>query len=237
MTLTFNRRSNEEEWMGMQTVSFEEFQQSLSDLETINHWTLAYCPTLQWLREKISKVAATHTISIMDIGSGGGDMLRKLWQTFKGQHDFDLQGIDLHPWSKISALKLTAQNMPVRFETADIFTFTPERRVDFIISSLFTHHLSDAEIIRFLQWMETHAEQGWFINDLHRHPIPYFFIKYAVRLLRYTHLVQHDAPISVMRAFTRKDWQRLLAEAHIPMNGVVIRWYMPFRYGIAHNKS
>jgi len=25
--------------------------------------------------------------------------------------------------------------------------------------------------------MDSHARSGWFINDLHRHPLPYYFIK------------------------------------------------------------
>ena len=52
----------------------------------------------------------------------------------------------------------------------------PEKPIHFVISSLFTHHLTEPDIIRFLQWMETHAELGWFVNDLSRARIPYLLL-------------------------------------------------------------
>jgi hypothetical protein len=41
-----------------------------------------------------------------------------------------------------------------------------------IVSSHFAHHLSDADLVRFLRWMEGAARLGWFVNDLHRHWLP-----------------------------------------------------------------
>jgi hypothetical protein len=113
-----------------------------------------------------------------------------------------LTGVDVNPWSKQSAESVTAPYAPIQYETSDIFSFDPEHRADFIISSLFTHHLADNEIVKFLRWMDRHATRGWFINDLHRHPLPFFLIRYATRLLRFGPMVQYDGPISVARAFT-----------------------------------
>ena len=64
---------------------------------------------------------------------------------------------------------------------ADLKRFAPEMVIDLVISSLLTHHLADAEIVDFLDWMETHARMGWFINDLHRHPLAYHSIRWLTR--------------------------------------------------------
>jgi len=143
----------------------------------------------------------------------------------------------VNPWSKQSAESVTAPEAPIQFETSDIFSFDPERRADFIISSLFTHHLTDREIVKFLCWMDRHATRGWFINDSHRHPLPFFLIRYATRLLRFGPMVQYDGPISVARAFTAADWRRVVAEAEIPAERISINWFFPFRYRVAGRKA
>ena len=68
------------------------------------------------------------------------------------------------------------------------------------------------------------------INDLHRHPLAYYGIRWLTRLLRGSYLVQHDAPLSVARAFTRRDWQRLLAAAGI--THYALRWRWAFRWQV-----
>jgi alpha-pyrone synthase len=42
----------------------------------------------------------------------------------------------------------TPGDAPIRYETADLFSLDPSRRADFIVSSLFTHHLTDGDLIR-----------------------------------------------------------------------------------------
>ena len=51
--------------------------------------------------------------------------------------------------------------------------------IDFVVSSLFTHHLSDAMIVRFLRWMEATARRGWLIYDLQRQSCRIHFIGLA----------------------------------------------------------
>src|SRR3546814_17453349 len=80
--------------------------------------------------------------------------------------------------------------------------------------------------------MERHAALGWFVNDIHRHPLPYHFIRHAVRLAHMNRLVLHDAPVSVGRAFVRRDWLALIAEAGLAPDDVEIVWRLPFTYGV-----
>jgi 2-polyprenyl-3-methyl-5-hydroxy-6-metoxy-1,4-benzoquinol methylase len=235
MPSQFAERSARPELMDTETVKFAEFRDCLRQLAIINHWTLAYRPTLRWLGEILPQTDEAECISILDIGSGGGDMLRRIAQWNAGRFVLDLTGVDINPWAQLSA-ELHHSDDGIRYETCDIFALSPAIRADFIISSLFTHHLEDRALVQFLRWMEVHAERGWFINDLHRHVVPYYFIKYIVRLFRCNRLIVHDAPVSVHRAFTAADWRRLLEEAGIPVESVSIRWHFPFRYCLARRK-
>jgi 2-polyprenyl-3-methyl-5-hydroxy-6-metoxy-1,4-benzoquinol methylase len=232
-----SQRSTQPELMDTEPLSFAAFHDYLCDLTLINICTLAYRPTLKWLRRALAAGKPRQSVSVIDIGSGSGDMLRRICKwAGKRKIQTELIGVDLNPWSKQSA-ELTARGMPIRFETSNIFDFHPDRRADFIISSLFTHHLTDEEVISFIRWMDVHAIHGWFINDLHRHPVPYFFIKVFTRFFGFNRLVQNDAPLSVARAFVLADWRRLLTTAGIPMERIRITWFFPFRYGVACRAS
>lgn len=231
-------RSTQAELMDTETVSFEEFHQCLRQLEFINILTLAYRPTLQWFGKMWRHIPQEQTIFILDAGSGGGDMLGRIWK-WSQTHGFKvmLMGIDLNPWSKQSAETMTLKDILVSFETANIFSLNLPQQPDFIISSLFTHHLTDDELVKFIRWMDAQALRGWFINDLHRHPVAYYFIQYAMRIIPANRLIRHDAPVSVARGFTASDWRGLLEKAGIPQNRTRISWHFPFRYGVACEKS
>ena len=106
-----------------------------------------------------------------------------------------------------------------------------------MISALFAHHLDDAQLVRFLRWMEARARLGWLINDLQRHPIAWHIAWSAPRLLRMNRLVRHDAPLSVARALDERDWQRLLEEAGLAPPAATIEARFPYRYAIGRIKA
>ena len=99
-------------------------------------------------------------------------------------------------------------------------------RPDVIISSLFTHHLSDAQVVAFLRWMERHARLGWFINDLHRHRLPHLGFRLLARAMGWHRFVGHDGTVSIARAFRPREWESLLRQAGVL--GTVRRRF-PFR--------
>jgi 2-polyprenyl-3-methyl-5-hydroxy-6-metoxy-1,4-benzoquinol methylase len=231
----FYQRSYESELMDEEGIAFDEFHHCLQQLETINHLTLAYRPTLRWLNQWMN---SGEPLVILDVGCGGGDMLRQIAKKFSrgnAKNESVLIGVDLNPWAKKSA-ELDREFPWIHYETTDIFSFAYNRPIDIIIASLFTHHLTDSQIIHFLRWINGRAQRGWFINDLHRHPVPYYFIKAATRLLSRNRLIRNDAAVSVARSFTRADWQTLLDEAEI-RSRARISWHFPFRFCVSCEKK
>lgn len=230
-------RSHKKELMDDLSIGYEEFEETLSQLELLNQITGAYAPTLEAIRFFLKKHHQNkkQALRILDIGCGYGDTLRKIHHWAQSQDlKIELTGIDLNPWAKQAASFVTSKASPIRFITEDIFKLKVTRPYHIIINSLLTHHLTDAELIKMLQWMNHHAAYGWFINDLHRHPAPYFFIKYFVKLLRFNRLIKNDAPLSVARAFVARDWRDLSRRAQLNPQKLKIRWYWPFRWGVRY---
>jgi SAM-dependent methyltransferase len=225
-------RSTLPELMDTAQVSFEEFHHCLRDLRRINLCTLAYRPTLSWL-DRVVKTRDLKRLRVLDVGFGYGDMLRAIarWARRRGV-EVELTGVDLNPWSAKAAALATPPDMRIDYRIGDLFDLPQDCRSDVVISALFTHHLEDALLVRFLRWMQERAEVGWFSNDLHRHAISHGFARAMVRTLPVNRLVVHDAPLSVARAFTRADWDRVLGQAGFPPGIVSVDWYTPFRYGV-----
>ncbi|HEX2141983.1 MAG TPA: methyltransferase domain-containing protein [Candidatus Limnocylindria bacterium] len=219
--------------MDTETVSFEEFQECLRHLELINRCTLAYRPTLAWLDRLARRRGTGRPLSILDVGFGHGDMLRRIaaWADRSGL-PVHLAGVDLNPWSARAASLATPAGLPVRYEVGDVFEVRGDRPIDVVVSSLFAHHLADDDLVRFLRWMDARASAGWFVNDLHRHPLPYHAVRVAARLLPVSRMVRHDAPLSVTRGFTRRDWSTLLRRSGVDRDRVAVEWVFPFRYGV-----
>jgi SAM-dependent methyltransferase len=236
----FSRRNALAELMDSDETDFATFRACLVDLAKVNRLTLAYRPTMQFFRRLAAagRLPRDRPISIVDVGSGFGDMLRKIdrWAARRGFR-LDLTGVDLNPWSARTAVEATPPERPIRFVTTDVFDYRPPRPIDIVISSLFTHHLDDAALVRFLAWMEANATIGWFVNDLHRHPIPYHVFGATARALRFHYFVQHDGPISIARAFRSDDWRRLIAAAGLAPGAAEIRWRFPFRLCVARVKG
>ena len=236
--LDFSQRSGAAELMDSDLVEFVQFRACLVDLARVNRWTLAYRPTLAFL-DRIAQrgLPRDRPLAIVDVGSGYGDMLREISSWARRRRiDVSLTGIDRNPWARQAAAEVTTTD-PIHWLTADAFTYQPTDGIDVVVSSLLTHHLPDPLVIRFLRWMEDNTRLGWFINDLHRHPLPYYFFRHAARLARYHHFVQHDGPVSIARAFQRTDWQRLLSSAGIDESLASIDWWLPFRLCVERLKE
>lgn len=223
-------RSQATELMDDPSVDYETFAGCLRDLERVNVASLGYRPTLSWL----SRIVGTRThLSILDVGAGHADMLRAIarWASQR-RISVTLTAVDLNPWSAKAAHEATPDDIAITYLTTDVFELPEPPHYDVIISALFTHHLGDADLVRFVRWMQDTARLGWFVNDLHRHPIAYRGLQLLFALWPIHPFVRHDGPVSVQRAFSRDDWNAVLRAAAVPADAVEVRWRFPFRWGV-----
>ena len=217
------------EWMD-EPCSYEDFRECLVDLAQVNRLTLAYRPTLRFLDHLIAVQPPSKPLHIVDVGCGGGDMLRHIatWARRRGVAAI-LTGIDLNPHAARVARELSSSNSDVEWITGDAFSYAPPAGIDIVLSSLFTHHLPEPEIMHFLAWMESTARRGWFINDLCRERTPFRLFTVLAKAMRWHRFVQHDGPVSIRRSFREDDWQRMIAAAGLDLASVQIERRFPGR--------
>ncbi len=219
--MNLSRRSTRQERMDTDCVDYADYSRCLRDLSRVNTVTLTHRPMLSWLAQR-----ATSAFSVLDIACGHGDGLRKIRARYPAAR---LTGIDLNPWATDAARQATDPAAGIAFINGDAFTYRPAEKFDFIVCSQFTHHLTDAQVVTFLRWLQDNAGKGWFISDLHRHSIPYYGFPILARLAFWHTFVREDGQTSIARAFIAAEWKALLREAGVTDQQAFVAWYLPFR--------
>ena len=227
-----SQRSAETEWLDRADTSPEELALVIRDIASFNRAMLGHWPVIAWLR-RATKDATTETpLNLLDVGCGDGDLLRTIrrWARRRGL-TISLIGLDRSREAIRIARAATDEADEIDYRVTDIFDYVPTAQIDFVVSSLLTHHMSDDLIVRFLRWMEATARKGWLIYDLQRHPVPFHFIGLMGKLTRLHPIAIDDGLISVTRSLTRAEWQARLDEANISRDAVQMRWFL-FRFVI-----
>lgn len=222
---SFAHRSYKKELLDGDDVPFADIKRNMQELDFINKHLGGHEITLDGVVSVIKEAPVFNKeLSILEIGCGGGDNLRatKNWAAHI-KMPVQLSGVDINE-ECIAYAKAQRRNEGIAFIQSDYKLMPLPSKPDVIFSSLFCHHFTDDELSFQLQWMKQNASLGFFINDLHRHPLPYYSIKTLTALFSKSYLVKNDAPLSVRRGFKRKDWQRLFAAAGIENYSVKWRW-------------
>lgn len=140
-------------------------------------------------------------------------------------------------WAKVddsaeAARSATPAGMDIDYQTADAFAYTPTAPVDFIVSSQFTHHLTDEQVVEFLRWAEANSLNGWHVADLHRNSVAFYGFQLLGAAMGWHRIIVNDCTISIARSFRRQEWQAHLGRAGIQAD---ISWRMGFRFCVSRS--
>ena len=195
---------------------------NLKELHTINKLLGGYKVTLSALKH-----LDLQNKTWVDIGSGGGDMLQQIKKYNQKQGiETNLVGVDLkaacieyaqqHQDSDVTFIQDDYRNAPIHI-----------KKIDYLHACLFTHHLSDEQIIELIRFALEH-NITLIINDLQRHWLAYYSIKLLTTLFSNSYLVKNDAPLSVLRGFRKKEWTNYLIKAGAKQ--YTVQWKWAFRH-------
>lgn len=227
----FDQRSDEKELMDDLACSGEVLEQTLCELKIINRWLGGNYVTISGVRQ-LFKSHPLPTYTIIDVGCGGGDMLRMMddWAADEG-FNVGFLGVDANP-NIIELARQRLQDLPkIKLITQNVFD--PAfglGKVDIITCTLFMHHFSDLELVSLLGVFRQKARIGIVINDLHRHAVAYHSIRILTGLFSKSPMVHNDAKLSVLRSFSRVDWEQILKNAGI--KDFKITWNWAFRWQV-----
>ncbi|HEX2533547.1 MAG TPA: methyltransferase domain-containing protein [Chitinophagaceae bacterium] len=222
--MSFARRSYQKELLDGEGIPFADIRRNMEELETINRLLGGHRITIKGVEALLP--AGDEPVRIAEIGCGGGDNLRMIgnWLQRKGR-TAELTGIDINGECIAYA---RSRSSSIRFIHSDYRTALLPETPHIVFSSLFCHHFTDEQLEEVLHWKAAHCRSGFFINDLHRHPLAFHSIRLLTGLFSKSYLVKNDAPLSVKRGFRRQDWERLFARAGLKEYSC--RWQWAFRW-------
>jgi 2-polyprenyl-3-methyl-5-hydroxy-6-metoxy-1,4-benzoquinol methylase len=225
--INLQRRSYTKELMDADDIPFPAMAQTLRELNIINTRLGGHAITLEGVRNLSGKNTATAVIC--EIGCGGGDNIFAIHEYLRKKNiPATFIGIDMNA-ECIAFAKQQYPDMPCEWICSDYASVDFKgSEPDIIFSSLFCHHLTDEQLVFMIRWVQRNSRTGFFINDLQRHWLAYYLIKYITRFFSRSYLVKNDACLSVARSFRKADWAQLFRLAGI--GNYSIRWKWAFRW-------
>jgi 2-polyprenyl-3-methyl-5-hydroxy-6-metoxy-1,4-benzoquinol methylase len=221
-------RSDGEEWLDQGIGSPAAIDQSLADLSRINRWLGGMRGLTSHLYPRLRRWRAD-CLRVLDLGAGGCTIPEVIARWARAErillHVFalDLRHVHLR-WAQ-PRLRHCPEILLVQ---GDVFALPfAEGSVDVVISSLFLHHFTEAELIQLLPRWAGMARRSLVMTDLVRHPVPYWFMKAASPVFARSAMTRHDAAVSIQRAYVPEELQDIAVEAGFPQAHVFT--HFPYR--------
>jgi SAM-dependent methyltransferase len=226
----FSKRSHQQELLDRDDIPFADIKKNMQELDFINTHLGGHKITLSGFKSllKNQPVLKSKTISVLEIGCGGGDNLRVIRKFCeRNKIQTRLTGVDINPHC-IEFARSRKENNGIGFIDSDYKLVKLEEKPDIVFSSLFCHHFNDEELKEIFSWMKENSAIGFFVNDLHRNPFAYYSIKWLTKIFSKSYLVKNDAPLSVMRGFKKAELKNLFEQ--VSLNHAVLKWKWAFRW-------
>jgi len=231
MTLnTTYRRTDLDESMDDFSMDNESLVTALDDIARINQLLGGNSVTLDGVEKLTKNFPKNQTITIMDFGCGGGDMLRTLAKYGeKNNLKFNLVGIDANEATIRHAEKCSTEFDNISYLAENIFTYDfSKEKIDIALITLTLHHFKDEEIIKILRVIFNVVQKGIIVNDLHRSKLAYRLFQMIIFIFKLKKMTADDGLISILRGFKREDLEKYSRE--LQLKKYSIKWKWAFRY-------
>jgi 2-polyprenyl-3-methyl-5-hydroxy-6-metoxy-1,4-benzoquinol methylase len=221
-------RTDEEEIMDDFSIDGPLLNDALDKLATINKLLGGNDVTLNGLKILLKNHPKDKTITIIDLGCGGGDILRAIANYGKKEgYNFQLIGVDANKNATDYATTLSADFDNIKFVYADVFSEEFEvMEYDIVITTLFLHHFKENQLLELMKHLLKKAKSGMVVNDLHRHRLAYYLFKLITIPVKNKMIIE-DGLTSVLRGFKRKELVNLSKELK---SNYQLKWKWAFRY-------
>lgn len=229
-------RIDDPELMDNTGIAPDIVRNNLNDLRRVNSYLGGVKLTIEGLEHLTADFKPGDEIAMLDVATGAVDIPKQLlpWAHERGLVP-RIVATDINPES----LAIAAESVPAEIQLAVAdgrdLPF-PDRSFDIVLCSLALHHLDPDDAVRMLSEMNRIARHGVVINDLVRCWHGYAGAWIFSRMLTPPgSLGRHDAPISVRRAYTRREMVDMAREAGFTRG--IFDSYLGYRVAMAIQSS
>jgi 2-polyprenyl-3-methyl-5-hydroxy-6-metoxy-1,4-benzoquinol methylase len=222
-------RRREPEIMDQPNLAPERHAQALRALARVN--ALSRVAGALWPPIRaVTRRRPAERLRLLDVACGGGDLAIALWKKARRAGiDLQVDAADASPVAiAYATLEARKRRAPIRFFEHDFLQAPFPQGYDIVTSSLFLHHLEEAQAVELLTRMRRARPLLLLIDDLLRTPIGYALARVGTRLLTRSDVARVDGPLSVQGAFTIEEVEALAERASL--DGFTLTRHWPERF-------
>jgi SAM-dependent methyltransferase len=207
-------RSDETEEIDDPSQPYEEIVRSMGDVARANRVFWGTRTVLSHVAHLLRHVPAETPIRVLDIATGSADIPRALmaWGRRRGLA-LSVIGVDNMP----AMLRMAhAEDPALTLVQADALhlPFAP-RSFDIALCALAFHHFGFETSARVLEAMDSLTTRGFVVSDLRRDRLTLLTVKTGLALIRSHPFTRHDGSASVRRAFTPREYAKMVAVSSV----------------------
>ena len=224
----FKQRSQRLEHIDTGNYTPEEYEDCIGELQLVNRW-MGDAHSLRTTLLREVEAQSLQSFSVLDVGAGSGELLRvtATWAR-ETKRQFRAVGLELNERSAESINEESERFEEISGVRGDARALPfPDSQFDYVISSLFTHHFVDEQVVQILREMSRVARRRIFVIDLNRHPIAYLLYTTLGKLILHNRLLRHDGALSILRSFKADELLELAQRAGL--QDVLIERRFPYR--------
>lgn len=186
--------------------------ESLRNIARANRWFGGAAAVRSGLRRTIGDVPPGTTLSLLDLGTGLGDLPAAAvrWAAGRGIRVVPV-GIELN---RIAATLACNAGVPTALACAGAPPVR-DKSVDLVLVSQVAHHLTATSVVHLLRTCDRLARRAVIVADLRRDRLAPATFWCGARLLGFDRITVADGMTSLRRGFTRRELRGLLARAGI----------------------
>jgi SAM-dependent methyltransferase len=196
--------------------SDQDVAENLAEMQHINDF-LGGTPALtRHLYPRLHR--QTGPVTVLDLGTGGAGLPALLvGRARKMGLPMRVLALDWSRRNLAVACRATRLIPEIQLLQADALALPlGSGQVDYVISSLFMHHLSADQLVRVLRQAYQLARRAVIMSDLVRGWLPYLGYQLIQPVFAHNHLTRQDGSLSIRRAYTPKELGALALQAGLP---------------------
>ncbi|OXM87471.1 methyltransferase domain-containing protein [Paenibacillus rigui] len=207
-----------------------ELTEALRQLRRLNRLFAAAAPTLHGVRLLWARAGKPRKLTVLDVGSGSGDVNRKLLRWADGLgFDLTIVLVDKTKEACAEAKLYYADEPRVQVACGDLYALDAGS-ADIVTATQLAHHFEAGELVGAVEAMRRASRLGVVLGDIHRHWLAWSAVWVVTHLMSRNRYIRHDGPLSVAKGFTGADWQQL--RDALQADFFYWSWRPMFRYSV-----
>ena len=221
-------RDLQPEWMDQPDLAEVDHRKALDGLRRVN--AISRTAGVLWrVMRDIARQQGVGSFRVLDLASGGGDVALHLAARARAKEvPVTIEGWDISETAVHYANSKAAAFDNVTFFQRDAKDDLDSADFDFVICSLFLHHLEREDAVDLLRRMGSAARMAVLVDDLRRTRAGYALAWLGCRILTRSPIVHTDGPLSVSAAFTIAEARQLAQEAGLQNAKISTHWPQRF---------